>query len=67
VLYYNQKEGETNSQEKRRLNTMSIKERIAELERNIFMLDMKDHWSAEDYATSREWHRELRELKAKED
>jgi hypothetical protein len=46
---------------------MAIKERIAELERNIFMLDMKDHWSAEDYATSREWHRELRELKAKED
>lgn len=46
---------------------MAIKERIAELERNIFMLDMKDRWSTEDYTMSREWHKELRELKAKED
>ena len=46
---------------------MAIKERIAELERNIFILDMKDRWSAEDYTTSRKWHEELRELKAKED
>lgn len=46
---------------------MAIKERIAELERNIFMLDMKDRWSTEDYATSRRWYEELRELKAKED
>lgn len=37
--------------------------RIDTLESNIFYLEMKDFWNAEDRELLREWKRELKELK----
>lgn len=38
-------------------------ERIEWLEKQIFLLSMKDHWDYKDFEQSREWRNELRELK----
>ena len=42
---------------------MTIDEKIEKLETQIFYLDMKDHWSNEDFETSHRWHEELRKLR----
>lgn len=39
------------------------KERIEWMEKQIFLLEMKDHWSHEDFEQSRKWYDELRKLK----
>lgn len=41
---------------------MSKVERISFLEKNLFLLSMKDRWNAEDYKRDREWNNELRAL-----
>ena len=41
---------------------MTTKDRINELEKNIFLLSMKDHWTSADFEQDREWNNELREL-----
>ena len=38
-------------------------ERIEWLEKQIFLLDMKDRWDYKDFEQSRKWHDELRKLK----
>lgn len=38
-------------------------ERIEQLEKQIFLLEMKDHWSYEDYERSYKWRDELRKLR----
>ena len=38
-------------------------ERIEWLEKQIFLLDMKDRWSYKDFEQSRKWHDELRKLR----
>lgn len=43
----------------------TIEERIAELERSMFYLDMKDRWEQKDFIKCDEMRKELRELKKK--
>ena len=43
---------------------MSKDERIYELEREIYYLEMKDRWSSADYAHMSRLRAELRKLKA---
>ena len=45
------------------MTTNEIKERIAELERQIFFLDMKDRWDTNDYIIQNKRHAEVRQLK----
>lgn len=45
---------------------MNKTERINELEKNIFLLSMKDYWTSADFEQDRKWNKELREL-TKED
>lgn len=40
-----------------------IKKEIKELEERIFLLDMKDHWSHEDFKLNEDLHTELNGLK----
>lgn len=42
-----------------------MEERIKELKKLIFNLDMKDRWASGDMTKWLGWHRELRELEAK--
>ena len=42
----------------------NIKSRIEKLEQEMFYLEMKDHWSREDFEQMSEWRNELRQLKA---
>lgn len=39
-------------------------EQIKNIERQIFFLDMKDHWDAEDFKRMAELNAELQNLKA---
>ena len=43
---------------------MTNNNRIDELKNLIFMLNMKDRWDTEDYATMAQWKKELRELES---
>ena len=43
-----------------------MKNRIKELEELIFLLEMKDHWTREDFDQMAEWKLELKILKEKE-
>jgi hypothetical protein len=45
---------------------MSKDERIYELEREIYYLECKDHWSSKDYAHMSKLRAELRKLKAED-
>ena len=38
-------------------------EKIEWLEKQIFLLNMKDHWDYKDFEQPRKWHEELRKLK----
>lgn len=40
----------------------TLAEKIQDLKNQIFLLDMKDRWDADDYATSRKWRQELKDL-----
>lgn len=42
-----------------------IEQRINDLEREEFLLSMKDHWTREDWETDRQRTAELRELNAR--
>lgn len=41
-----------------------LKEKLAALEDQIFMLEMKDRWSTEDYIIQNRRHAEVRAIKA---
>jgi len=41
----------------------TTKERIEELEKKEFFLEMKDRWTREDFETMRKIREEIRELK----
>lgn len=43
---------------------MKNNERIDELKKMIFWLQMKDRWNNEDYELSRKWNKELMELES---
>ena len=44
----------------------TIRERIETIEREIFYLEMKDHWKPADWAKNNELNRELDRLKKEE-
>ena len=44
----------------------TIRERIETIEREIFYLEMKDHWNNADWAKNNELNRELERLKKEE-
>ena len=46
---------------------MTTKERITELEKKLFLLDMKDRWLPIDRENHQKWGLELQELKRKVD
>ena len=46
---------------------MSRKERIEYLEREIFLLSMKDRWNGNDYQKDSNMRNELRTLESQED
>ncbi len=43
-------------------NRESIEKQIKTIEHQQFILQMKDHWSSEDFDQDREWSNEIREL-----
>ena len=43
---------------------MATKERIEQIERQLWIMEFKDHWTAKDWAERDELNRELAELKA---
>lgn len=44
------------------MTKIEMLKRIDDLENNIFYLEMKDFWNAEDRKLLRKWERELEEL-----
>ena len=44
------------------MNKESIENQIEVLKYQQFILQMKDHWSNEDFNQDREWVRQIREL-----
>lgn len=53
-------------EERARMSELDRKQRIEYLKREIFILDMKEHWDSNDYSYMNELKRELQELE-KED
>jgi len=45
------------------MSKQEMKNRIAELEKNLFFLAMKDRWNSNDYELDRKWSAEMRKLK----
>ena len=43
-------------------NRESIEKQIKTIKYQQFILQMKDHWSSEDFAQDREWSNKIREL-----
>ena len=43
---------------------MTKNERIAQIERALFVMEFKDHWTAKDWAEKNALENELAELKA---
>lgn len=39
-----------------------IEKKIKEIKYQQFILQMKDHWSGDDYEQDRKWSREIKEL-----
>lgn len=44
------------------MNKESIEKQIKTIKHQQFILQMKDHWSHEDFDQDREWARQIREL-----
>ena len=44
------------------MNRESIEKQIKTIKHQQFILQMKDHWSSEDFDQDREWSNEIREL-----
>ena len=43
---------------------MTTKERIEQIERQLWIMEFKDHWTAKDWAERNELNSELAKLKA---
>lgn len=41
---------------------MDLRERLKELEGHQFMLSMKDHWTAEDFALDRQFTQQIQQI-----
>lgn len=44
------------------MNKESIEKQIKTIKYQQFILQMKDHWSSEDFDQDRKWTREIKEL-----
>lgn len=44
------------------MNRESIEKQIKTIKHQQFILQMKDHWSSEDFDQDREWSNKIREL-----
>ena len=42
---------------------IALKQKIEELEKTLFYINLIDHWTKEDYATKKEYENQLKELK----